>query len=72
MLSALKEQKRTGGMLGTDSPEGRVEGELNAVYLDTRRGVVFVKEYGHGKKNGWVCIGQVVPFEATSPATGRF
>jgi hypothetical protein len=71
MLGALKEQKRTGGMLGPGSPEGRVEGELNAVYLDTRHGTVFVKEYAHGKKNGWVAIGQLVSSQDSSPATGR-
>lgn len=59
-MLGLKEQKRTGKMLGPGSPNGVVDAEVNAVYLDTKNAIVYVKEYD-GKKSGWVCIGHVVP-----------
>jgi hypothetical protein len=69
MPFALKE-KRAGQMLGPGSPNGRVDAEVNSVYLDTANAMVYVKEYD-GKKTGWIVVGQLIPFGGSSPATGR-
>ena len=48
-------------MIGEFHPEGRIKGNIDDLFLDTRGQLVWVKEANPGKTTGWVALGHVVP-----------
>jgi hypothetical protein len=69
-MLGVKENKRTADQtLGPVSPNGKVDAELNALYLDTANAILWIKEF-EGKKTGWKCLGHVVP-DGIEGSSGR-
>lgn len=46
------------GMLAPGSPNGKIDAELNELYLDTKNCILWIKESPVAKR--WKCLGQVV------------
>jgi hypothetical protein len=58
MLGA-KEKKVAIATLGPGSPQGKLDAEVNSLYLNTDAAILFVKE--REGKTGWRCLGHVIP-----------
>ena len=54
-------------MVAPGSPNGKIDAEVNELYLDNKNAILWIKESAEPKR--WKCLGQILPTDGNAYST---